>query len=169
MLDPAKKVELEKGLKILNIVWIAIFAMLIIYVAISHSYGGLLKDSIDADLLKKLKLLFPGLAGIGVFLSIFLRKSVLSEKKLMKITEPKEGRNVVHLPSLINKYTVIVIIASAISESVGIFGMVLYLLGDTLRTLYSYIALSGIALFYHKPRIEDLEQIITSLETPLEK
>lgn len=49
------------------------------------------------------------------------------------------------LPSLI--------IALVVAESIGILGFALFLLGDTLQTLYIFLGMSALGLLLHRPKL----------------
>jgi hypothetical protein len=41
-----------------------------------------------------------------------------------------------------------------LAESIGLYGMFLFQIGDTLQTFYIFILLSAIAISLHRPRLE---------------
>ncbi len=164
MIDQTKKVELQKGLKTATLLWLAIFISLLVYIAICHFLGESIRSESNADLLKTLKMILPIAAAIEIFLSIFMRKKMLSGGTNIVQTEMADTPLTKTNSAVITKYTTIVVLTSAISESVGIFGMVLYLLGDSFTSLYQFMAIAAIALLYHRPRMPELEEFANSNE-----
>ncbi|MBU2499127.1 MAG: hypothetical protein KKE57_09510 [Proteobacteria bacterium] len=55
-------------------------------------------------------------------------------------------------------------ISLALSESIGIYGLVLFFLGDSLRTLYTFIGISALAIIYHRPKREELETLALAMQ-----
>ena len=59
-------------------------------------------------------------------------------------------------PRALARYTTAVIISLALSECIGIYGLVLFLLGDEYQTLYIFIGAAAAAMFYFRPKREEL-------------
>jgi hypothetical protein len=59
----------------------------------------------------------------------------------------------------VGKYTTFVIVSLALSESIGIYGFVLFLLGDSFQTLYTFIAVSALAMIFYRPKRKELEKL----------
>jgi len=57
------------------------------------------------------------------------------------------------------------IVSLALSESIGIYGLVLFLLGDSFQTLYIFISISALAMFFYRPKREDLETLAIAMQT----
>ncbi len=51
----------------------------------------------------------------------------------------------------------------ALSESIGIYGMVLFILSKDSMTLYQFITMSAIAMFYYRPRKEELLEVAAQM------
>ena len=61
-----------------------------------------------------------------------------------------------------SRYLLTIIALMAVSESIGIYGFVMYLLGDSFNTLYIFTGLSALAMYLYKPKIEEYREIIES-------
>lgn len=68
-------------------------------------------------------------------------------------------------PSFLAKYTTAVIVSLVLSESIGIYGFVLFLLGDDFRTLYIFIGISALAMFFYRPKREELETLAIAMQS----
>jgi hypothetical protein len=68
-------------------------------------------------------------------------------------------------PSPPAKYTVAMLVSLALSESIGIFGFLLFLFGDNFQVLYTFIAVSALAMFFYRPKREELETLAISMRT----
>jgi hypothetical protein len=47
----------------------------------------------------------------------------------------------------------------ALSESIGVYGLVLFFLGESFRTLYIFIGISALAMLLYRPKREELETL----------
>jgi hypothetical protein len=61
---------------------------------------------------------------------------------------------------ILGKYAVALIVSLALSESIAIYGLVLFFLGDNYQTLYFFVGISAIAMFFYRPKKEELEELI---------
>jgi hypothetical protein len=61
--------------------------------------------------------------------------------------------------SSIGKYAVAMVVSLALSESIGVYGLVLFFLGESFRTLYIFIGISALAIFLYRPKREELESL----------
>ena len=51
-------------------------------------------------------------------------------------------------------------VSLALSEFIGIMGLVLFFLGDNFQVLYTFMAISTIAMFLYRPKREELETLV---------
>ncbi len=64
-----------------------------------------------------------------------------------------------------NRYLVTIIVSMALSESSGIFGFIMFILGDDFNTLYIFTGMSALAMFLYRPKIEEYTSVIEGMET----
>jgi hypothetical protein len=86
-----------------------------------------------------------GIAVIELFIARFLRRHMLRRE---------EGEVPVRIA--LGKYATAVIVSLALSESVAIYGLVLFILGGDGRDLYFLIALAAGAMVYYRPRTDEV-------------
>jgi len=145
--------NLKKQFKMLQIIWVAMIAPLAIYLIISHMAGDSIKEGASArneiplDMLKNI-LYIVSIIELGA--AYYIRKIIL------KVNPEMTGA------TAIQKYIAASIITFFLSESVGIYGLVLYLLGDEMFNMYIFIIISAAALFYFHPDFEDMETYVNS-------
>lgn len=58
-----------------------------------------------------------------------------------------------------SRYLLAITVTMVISESIGIYGFVMYVLGDSYNTLYILTMLSALAMFLHKPDKEEYKAL----------
>jgi hypothetical protein len=61
------------------------------------------------------------------------------------------------------RYLVTVIVSMSLIESVGIFGFVMFILGDNFNTLYIFSGLSALGLFLYRPKVNEYARIVEAL------
>lgn len=61
------------------------------------------------------------------------------------------------------RYLVTNIVSMSLIESVGIFGFVMFILGDNFNTLYIFSGLSALGLILYRPKVDEYARIVTSL------
>jgi hypothetical protein len=59
-----------------------------------------------------------------------------------------------------NRYLVTVIVSMALIESIGIFGLVMFIFGDGFNTLAIFIGMSALGLFLYRPKLNEYTQIV---------
>ena len=63
------------------------------------------------------------------------------------------------------RYLVTVIVSMSLIESVGIFGFVMFILGDNFNTLFIFSGLSALGMFLYRPKLDEFAGIVEALTT----
>lgn len=163
MLNETEKEAVEKGMKTLWIIWLAITASLLIYLYIVYAFGGeIRKDArlpMGEDLpLELLRNIFYGVSVIVLFLGHFIRKWIIKNTSFSAQLY-KDRKEFSNQPSYMMKYTVAVVASLAMSESIAIFGLVLFLIGADYQTFYIFLAISALGMFYFRPKRAELDEL----------
>ena len=160
MMEETGRADFEKGLKILWIIWAAMLGSLLIYVFICHQVGeeirGNMKPEFPIGLLKNI---LYGAICVTLLFAHFLRRFMLTGSFSRSEFKPYHPGSISHQPALLAKYTVAVLVSLALCEGIGIYGVVLFFLGADLKTLYIFIAISALSMFFYRPKIEELERL----------
>jgi len=61
------------------------------------------------------------------------------------------------------RYLVTVIVSMSLIESVGIFGFVMFILGDNFNTLFIFSGLSALGIFLYRPKLDEYARIVEAL------
>lgn len=160
MLGEPEKVAIEKGLLMLWIIWAAIFGSLFVYIFICHQFGADIRQNINQNsFVPLLRNILYGVAIITLFLIHILRKLMIAGKfGGFQSASLKPGMQS-NQPSFLARYTVTLIISLALSESIGIYGLLLFLLGEDFQTLYTFTGISALAMYFYRPKREELENL----------
>jgi hypothetical protein len=79
---------------------------------------------------------------------------------LLRLNQTMPGEN----PAK-KRYLLTTTVTLLIIESVGLFGIIMFILGDGFNTLYIFSILAALGLFLHRPKQEEYRQIIEALAT----
>ncbi len=63
-----------------------------------------------------------------------------------------------------SRYLMTVLVSLSLAESPGIYGLVLFILGDDYNTLYIFSLLSLLAMFLYRPKLDEYHAIVETLE-----
>jgi hypothetical protein len=61
------------------------------------------------------------------------------------------------------RYLLTIIVSMSLIEVVGIFGLVMFILGDGFNTLYIFTGLSALGLFLYRPKADEYSEIIEAI------
>ena len=68
--------------------------------------------------------------------------------------------------SALSKYLTAMIVSLGMSETIGIYGLVLFMLGKNTMDLYLLIFISAAAMFYYRPQKEKIIELAKELKEP---
>lgn len=165
MLEEKDGIKLQEGMRTLWPIWAAMFASLGVYLIVAHFIGQEIKfDLIPKSTYELLRYALMGVGAVILYLTQYVRRFMLrggSGVKASNSTPLDQGSNT---NPILRKYMTAVIISVAMSESVGIFGLVLFFLSGDFKTLYLFVACSAIAVYIYRPKIEELEGLFQATE-----
>ena len=159
-MDTSQKGMLENKLLVMWIIWGAMVASLVIYIVICNLIGDQIRRPMGPDF--PLALLRKILFGIGIVALIsthFIRKFILRKPSGGPGSVSTSPPSPQDPATIYAKYTTAMIISLALCESVGIYGLLLFFLGDGIKTLYSFMVISAAGMFYYRPKREELEAL----------
>ena len=141
---------LRKEFQVALVIWVAILVALAIYVAIGHFFiGKALVDTGDVSV-SWIRTVLAGVGAILLLSSFFIRRAMLARGTAATLPDER---------AVAARYKSATIVAAGICEAVGLMGLVLIFLGDSLQTLYLFNGAAAIGLFLHRPKIEELERL----------
>lgn len=149
---------LRKQFQIHRLIWIAMFASLGVYLAVYFMVGESVRAQQTGEMpLDTFRNILLAVAAGEVLLIGFIRKRLL--------TPAPEMKGKAALP--IQRYFVTGIITYALAESIGIFGLVLYFLGDSVDYLYLFICVSAGVMLYYRPTFPAFAEWVTTAAGPV--
>lgn len=142
---------LQKHFNVLRIIWLAMLASLGIYLVVCQLAGEALRQQAgDAASLDLMRRVLIGIAAAELLFMDFFRKRMLRLRPGMTAA------------AAVQRYSLMSLASFAVAEGIGIFGMILYFLGDSAAYLYFLIAIAGMAMFYYRPRFGALEALVAA-------
>ncbi len=140
----------------LTIHWVIVgimLTMLITYNIICHTIGTDIRINLAEEQRVFIRSIFYVIAIILFPLSNLLRHILLRLNQTMPGDNPAK-----------NRYLMTTIITLVTIEIVGMFGFIMFMLGDEYNSLYIFSVLGALGLFLHRPREQEYRQIIEALE-----
>ncbi len=158
--------QLDTGWRVTLLIWGAILASLGIYLVVCMIVEKDLQINIDPKLpLETIKYALFGVSFITLFVVYYLRKFLLRTISSNVISSQTSSPQ----HPAVGKYLVSVIITSALLESIGIYGVVLFFLAKDTSSLYELLIISAVAMIYFRPRKDELLNIAAQMKAQREK
>ena len=162
MLEKDEMQRINSGWSTIFVIWVAMLISLAVWVFFGHvveeNTGS---SSEEYSFLGTLRTILYGISIVTLFLTKYIRNLLLKGGKGIFQTEKQSNQH-----PAVGKYIVAVVISLAMSESIGIYGLVLFILGKNTVDLYSLILVSAVAMYYYRPRKEELFNVAQTLEIP---
>lgn len=146
--------HLKADLKIHWIVVYMMFLMLPTYLLICHFLADDIRLHLPEQQRSIIRSILYIIAIIGFPMTNLIRHIQLRLNQTMPGDTPAK-----------NRYLVTIIVSMALSESSGIFGFIMFILGDDFNTLYIFTCMSALAMFLYRPKIEEYISVIEGMET----
>jgi len=133
--------DMDRTLAVLKIVWMALLGSLAVYLIAGRLAVPTLTPRLGEEAQGTLRTALYALAFVTLIGAGVVRRLILAAGGPASVPQ---------------KYSSAVIASLAMSESVGIYGLVLSLLGKNATDLYLLAGISAAALFYFRPRKDEL-------------
>ena len=153
--------ELDKSLKILNVIWGAMIVAVLIYMFVIPPFlGKAYRPSLSADAFGTLRIALY-IASCGVIIVARVLPKYISSGRV----KLKQNTTVSSHPA-IQLYTSAMILALALSEAIAIFGLVLFFLARDTASLYLLGTISILSMLLYRPVRQDIIDAVTDHEKP---
>lgn len=149
------QVEREQLKSDLILPWVVVgmmLAMLAAYVIVCHVIGDQLQRPLPEDQRVLVRSILYVVAIVTLPMTNLIRHIQLRLNQTMPGDNPAKSR-----------YLVTVIVSMSLIEIVGIFGFVMFILGDGFNTLYIFTGLSALGLFLYRPKPDEYVEIIEAM------
>jgi hypothetical protein len=146
--------ELNKRLITLRIIWFALLMSLAIYLFVGIQVGTNVQSSINEATFGILRTVLYVMAIAILIATKYVRKLMMPGKS--PVSQPAQALEHVAL----QKYSAATIVVLAMSECIGVYGLILFLLGKNSTDLYLLILVSAAAMVMYRPRKEEMLNLV---------
>jgi F0F1-type ATP synthase membrane subunit c/vacuolar-type H+-ATPase subunit K len=147
-LDESEKLSIERQWLTIRILWGSLMVALAVYVIIAHVIGpegavGIDQEPGDPEWLAHAPRYVLGVISVGVLATaFFIRRAASNPKSRISRT--------------MGAYLPMIVVSSALCESVGIYGLVIFMLERHLLWLYIFVGVAAASMILLRPRKRDL-------------
>jgi len=163
LIEEKDRVEIDKELRSLWVLWVGNVGVLFAVVFICYVFGERIRENMNVRSDFPIGIFRTVLLVVGILslvLAYFLRGHFLSERfKGFEKAYSKSGAYM-NKPSYLLKYRSGIFLPTAISGSIAIYGFLLFILGDGFYTLWVVIIISAVGLLYHRPKREEIIELL---------
>lgn len=149
---------IKSGLTLPWIIAGMMLAMLAAYVVICHNWGDQLQQPLPEDRRVLIRTVLYMVAIVTFPLTNLIRHVQIRLNETMPRPSSSHPEAVAK-----SRYLVTVIVSMALVEAVGVFGLVMFMLGDGFNTLYIFTGLSALGLFLYRPKADEYAGIIDAI------
>jgi hypothetical protein len=156
------QVEREQLKSDLILPWVIVGMMLIMlvtYIGVCHTLGGRIQQPLPEAQRILIRTVFYVIAIATFPLTNLIRHIQLRLNQTMPSSDAVHG--VIAVAK--SRYLVTVIVSMSLIEVVGVFGLVMFVLGDNFNTLYIFTGLSALGLFLYRPKTDEYSEIIEAI------
>lgn len=164
MIDAKEREVLEKAMRINWVLWGAMLASIGVYILVAYFMEGKVKIGEGlGEVFATLRIVLLAI-GIGELVLIpFIKRFLLRSSSLTPIRSASTGPMAVQSHPAVARYTIALIAALAIAESVAVYGLVLFFLGGDFGTLYLFTALGATGMVINRPKMDEIEHLAITM------
>ncbi|MDO9049703.1 MAG: hypothetical protein Q7U66_18460 [Methylobacter sp.] len=133
--------------------------MLATYIIICHTLGEQLQQPLPEARRVLIRTIFYVIAVVTFPLTNLIRHIQLRLNQTMPSSHASYGT----VAEAKIRYLVTIIVSMSLIEVIGIFGLVMFVLGDGFNTLYIFTGLSALGLFLYRPKADEYSEIIDAI------
>lgn len=135
------------------------FIMLAAYIIICHTLGEQLRQPLPEAQRVLIRTVLYVVAIATFPLTNLIRHIQLRLNQTMPRSHAAHGA----VAEAKNRYLATIIVSMSLIEVVGIFGLIMFVLGDDFNTLYIFTGLSALGLFLYRPKADEYSEIIKAM------
>lgn len=161
MLQKQELDQIDKGWAKIMIIWIALISSLVFYLVICKAVENQVPVSKEGPQLEVVKYALFGISALTLAGAYLFRKFLMNN--VARSVKGSVFQSNTH--PAVGKYLTVIVIVMALSESVGIYGMVLFLISKDAVSLYQLMILSAIAMILFRPKKEELLAVAEKMKS----
>jgi len=143
---------MDRMLAVLKIIWMALLGSLAVYLIVGRFIAPEFASPMNEETFAILRIVLLALGLVTLIAATYVRRLILG----------MGGRSAAadRQASMPQRYASAVIASLAMSESIGIYGLFLFLLGKNEMDLYLLVGISAAAMYHFRPRKEELLDLV---------
>lgn len=149
----------DRRMMVMWLLWAAMLGALGVYVLIAHLMDRELFTAGRGVPLGLVRNILLGVAAVVLIATRFIRRLILSRPSGQAAASASASSPAQIDPAIYAKYTTAMIVSLALSESIGIYGLILFFLGDSFQTFYTFTGISAVAMLFYRPKSEEIEAL----------
>jgi len=119
-----------------------------VLITVCHVYG----ESIQLNWLEEDRVWIRSILYIVAMLTLLVMKFVRHVSLQLNFKASNKSAK--------SRYLKTIIVSMLMAEGIGLYGFVMYLLGDSFNTLYIFSVLSALAMFLYRPKVKEYREIL---------
>jgi hypothetical protein len=147
----------------LNVIWAVMLMSLFIYLFVGLYIKDTLRITMDNTLIATLRNVLYVVSFITLIATRFIRKFVLSGKGKSTLINANQSSYQSDQPPALARYTSAMVVSLAMTESIGIYGLVLFFLGKNQVDLYLFILISAATMLIYRPKRDEIVSLTEEL------
>ena len=153
--------QLDKGWKIILLLWGSIFGSLGVYLIVCVAFGNQFQSGAVPNFsMETLRNIFLGVSILTLFAVHYSRKFLIRVGgSTFRSSQTSSSQH-----PAIGKYTTAILITSALLELIGLYGVVLFFLTKDNSSLYLFLIISAAAMLYFRPRKDELLSLVATMK-----
>jgi len=156
--NQVEREQLKSGLILPWVIVGMMLAMLAAYIIICHTLGEQLQQPLPEAQIVLVRTVLYAVAIVTFPLTNLIRHIQLRLNQTMPRPQALDEVAVAK-----SRYLVTVIVSMSLIEVVGVFGLIMFILGDGFNTLYIFTGLSALGLFLYRPKADEYSEIIDAI------
>ena len=153
--------QLRRELRPAWLIWVGGLGTLVIIALLCHFIGERGRVSTRGLPVDLLRYIFFGLSAVAYAAAGFIRKRML-RRGLGGPLKASSPIGMARRSPWAARYLTVMIVSLAISDSIAIYGLLLFLLGAGFTTLYMFLSLFAIAMFIYRPSFAEFKALATA-------
>jgi hypothetical protein len=159
---PNEEIEkINKGMLPLNIIWGAMLISLFIYLFVGLFIMDNLHTATEKNAIDTLRNVLFAVSFGTLIATRSIRKLILYGKGGRKVLNA--GQPSYQSGQALSKYTTAMIVSLAMTESIGTYGLVLFILGKNQMDLYLFVLVSAATMLIYRPKRDEIVSLTQEL------
>lgn len=155
--NQVEREQLKSGLILPWVIVGVMLTSLAAYIIICHSLGEQLQQPLAESQRVTIRTALYAVAIVIFPVTNLIRHIQLRLNQTMPCSRPDYQGNAKR------RYLTTIIVSMSLVEIVGVFGLVMFVLGDGFNTLYIFTGLSALGLFLYRPKADEYHEIIEAI------